>query len=29
MGGAIFASTRVSNWTNDGQVLEQWVLFGD
>jgi hypothetical protein len=28
-GAAIFAATRVSNWTNDGQVLEQWVLLGD
>lgn len=28
-GGAIFAASRVSNWTNDGQILEQWVLLGD
>ena len=28
-GGAIFAASRVSNWTNDGQILEPWVLLGD
>ena len=28
-GGAIFAASRVSNWTNDGQILEQWILLGE
>ena len=28
-GGAIFAASRVSNLTNDGQILEQWVLLGN
>lgn len=28
-GAAIFAATRVSNWTSDGRVLEQCVLLGD
>jgi hypothetical protein len=28
-GGAIFAATRVSNWTNDAQILEPWVLLGE
>lgn len=28
-GGAIFSASRVSNWTNDGQILEPWILLGD
>lgn len=28
-GGGIFAASRVSNWTNDGQILEQWNLLGE
>ena len=28
-GGAIFSASRVSNLTNDGQILEPWVLLGD
>jgi len=28
-GGAIFAASRVSNLTNDGQILEPWVLIGE
>jgi hypothetical protein len=28
-GGGIFAASRVSNWTNDGQILEQWILLGE
>jgi len=28
-GGGIFAASRVSNETNDGQILEQWILLGD
>jgi hypothetical protein len=28
-GGAIFAASRVSNLTNDGQILEQWILLGE
>ena len=28
-GGAIFAASRVSNTTNDGQLLEQWILLGE
>ncbi len=28
-GAAIFAASRVSNMTNDGQILEQWVLLGE
>ncbi len=28
-GGGIFAASRVSNLTNDGQILEQWILLGE
>ena len=28
-GGGISAASNVSKWTNDGQILEQWILLGE